>query len=201
MSASLRPIQSAANAGGLSVHEQQALVDMRPILLQNYLRGTYSVTSSTTLANVGVGTQASIASGSTLCLEIDPSEALTDGGAWEIQGELYMTGVLVGIGMKMALSAQDGLAFANTGNSGLELLLQNTGAAPVLAYGFASSSLSTTVSGTAVFTVAKFSGVVQFTGGHGCLMVQVAQNVSTGTAIVVGAGSWVKATSILPMEH
>lgn len=200
MSASLRPIQSAANAAGFSVHEQNALLGMRPTVLQNYLRGTYSVTSSTTLANVGVGTQTTIAAGSQLQLQICSSLDVTDGGAWQIEGELYMTGVLVGIGMKMALAAMDGLQFANTGNSGLELLLQDTGTAPVLAYGFASASLSTTVSTTAVFKVAKFSGVVQFLG-EGALTVQVAQNASTGTAIVVGAGSWIKATSILPMEH
>lgn len=200
MSASLRPIQSAANAAGFSVHEQQALVDMRPIVLQNYLRGTYSVTSSAALANVGVGTQTTINAGSQLQVQVDASQALSDGGEWQVEGELYLTGVLVGIGAQMALAAQDGLRFANTGNSGLELLLQNTGASPTLAYGFASATLSTTVAATAVFTVAKFSGFIQFLG-TGSLVVQVAQNVSTGTAIVVGAGSWIKATSVLAMEH
>lgn len=200
MSMSLRAIQSAANAGGLNVPTQNALLNMRPVILQNYLRGTYSVTSSTTLANVGVGTQASIAAGSQLQVQVDNSILIADNGEWEIEGELYMTGVLVGIGMKMALAASDGLTFANTGNSGLELLLQNTGTAPVLAYGFASAALSTTVSTTAVFTVAKFHGMVQFVG-TGMLSVQAAQNASTGTAIVVGAGSWIKATAVLPMEH
>lgn len=201
MSASLRPIQSAANAGGLSVHEQQALIDMRPIILQNWMQNgaTYSVTSSTTLANVGNGTQVSIAAGSQLAVFPDASEAITCNGTWEIEGCLYMTGVLVGIGMKMAIAASDGLQFV-TANSGLELILANTGASPVMAYGFASATLSTTVSTTAVFTVAKFSGTVQMLG-TGMLSVQVAQNVSTGTAIVVGAGSWIKATSICQMEH
>src|ERR1041385_2318120 len=105
MSASLRPIQSAANAGGLSVHEQQALIDMRPIVLQNFMQNgaTYSVTSSTALANVGNGTQASIAAGSQLAVQINASEAVTCNGMWQIEGELYLTGVLVGIGIRVAL--------------------------------------------------------------------------------------------------
>ena len=202
MSMSTRSIQSAANAGGFSVNEQTALNDMRPIALQNYLRGTYSVTSSTVLANVGVGTQTSIASGSQLQVQVDGSEALSDAGVWQVEGELYLTGVLIAIGVQMRLAAQDGLLFNNTGYSGVELLIQNNGAAPVLAYGFASTTATNTVGAgaPAVFTVAKFSGLIQMTG-TGSLVVQVAQQTSTGTAIVVGAGSWIKATSVLPMEH
>lgn len=200
MAFSLRPIQAAMNAGGFTVNQTNALNDTRPIVLQNFLQGTFTSTSSTVLTPIGVGTQASIAGGSQLYVELQESDSLTEQGVWEIEGRLFLTGALVAIGAKVNLLAGDGLQIVNTGFSQFQIDLQNNGAAPVTAVGFASATATNTASATAVVTTVYFHGVVQVTG-YGGLYVQLAQNVSTGTAITVGAGSFIKATSFCQFEH
>jgi len=197
MSASLRPIQSAMNASGFPVNHQNMLNDVRPTILQNFLQGTYSVTSSTTLSQIGVGTQASIAAGSDLSIELQQGDQIAEQGTWIIEGRLFLTGVLVGIGAKVNLIAQDGLQILTAAGSysQMEIDLNNTGAAPVSAYGFASATATNTASVTAVVASVYISGIVQLTN-YGRLTAQIAQNVSTGTAIVVGAGSYLRAEAI-----
>lgn len=200
MAFSLRPIQAAMNSAGFSVNEMNALNDARPVVLQNFLQGTFTSTSSTTLTPIGVGTQASIAGGSQLYVELQESDNITEQGCWEIEGRLFLTGALVAIGAKVNLLAGDGLQILNTGFSQFQIDLQNNGAAPVTATGFASATATNTASVTAVVSTVYFHGIVQVTS-YGGLYVQLAQNVSTGTAITVGAGSFIKATSILNFEH
>ena len=202
MSASLRPIQAAANGAGLSVNEQQALIDIRPIYLQNFLQGTYSVTSSVTLATVGVGTQASIATGSQLWVELQESDMYTEQSTWQIEGMLYLTGALIGIGAQARLVAADGLTFVTAAGSfsQMEISLRNSGAADVSAYGFASTTASNTAAVTAVVSTISIRGMVQVLG-YGSLAVQLAQNVSTGTAVTVNPGSYLNARSICQLEH
>lgn len=200
MAFSMRSIQASLNAGGFSVNEVNAMTDSRPVVLQNFLQGTFTSTSSVTLTPIGVGTQAAIAAGSQLYVELQESDTITEQGCWEIEGRLFLTGALVGIGVKVNLLAGDGLQILNTGFSQFEIDLKNTGASDIAAYGFASATATNTASVTAVVSTVFFHGIVQVTG-YGGLYVQLAQNVSTGTAVTVGAGSFIKATSQCQFEH
>jgi len=194
MSASIRPINQALRGAGFSVNKDNGLYDIRPLVLQNFLQGTYSVTSSTTLAQIGVGTQASIGAGTDLSVELQEGDQITEQGTWLVEGRIFLTGALVGIGAKFNLVAQDGLQIV-TANSQMEIDLSNSGAAPVSTYGFASATATNTASVTAVVSSIWFSGIVQVIG-YGRLTAQIAQNVSTGTAVTVGYGSWIRAEAI-----
>lgn len=196
MSASYRPIAQAMRGAGFPVNKENGLNDIRPIVLQNFIQGTYSVTSSATLAPVGVGTQAGIAAGSDLSVELQEGDQITEQGTYLIEGRLYLTGALVAIGAKINLVANDGLQIINTGGfSQFQIDLNNSAAAPVSAYGFASATATNTAGTTAVVSTITFAGTVQVIG-YGRLTVQFAQNVSTGTATVVGAGSYIRAEAI-----
>jgi hypothetical protein len=202
MSISLRSLQAAANAGGWSVNELNALFDMRPAVLQNFLQGTFTSTSSTVLTTIGVGTQAAVASGSQLFVELQEGDQITEQGVWRVEGQLYLTGALIAIGAQVRVVASDGLTFLTAAGSysQMEIDLCNNGAAPVSAYGFASTTASNIAAVTAVVSSVWISGIVQVLG-YGNLGIQIAQNFSTGTAVTVGAGSWLTATAICNLEH
>jgi hypothetical protein len=194
MATSMRTIQATMNGAGFSTNEMQALFDINPTILQNYLTGaTANVNASTALVDTFVSGNSSAGTILGNCLQVEFGEgtALSASNVWFVEGHCAVT-TNGTAGLKVQLTTYDGLTLV-TGNSFVSWVMNVNGSAG----GSGVTALNTPFGATVNAVSLDFTAVIQVASGYGRIGLQFSQNVSTAVNTSLGTYGYIRAESLL----
>lgn len=194
MAVSLRTLQSAMSGAGFNTNQMQAMYDINPTVLQNYLTtATANVNNSATLVDAVISGGASNTNilGNALQVEIGEATIMTANNVWFIEGHVAVNTAATQ-GLKVQLTTYDGLTLV-TAMSNVSWVFNVNGAA-------SSSGVTAfnTPFGAAVNAVSvDFQAMVTVASGYGRIGLQFSQQAATAANTSLGTYGIIRCESLL----